>query len=121
MNKYKKVEVEWLDAQSSFGLAQPIEELIDMELTTTYSTGYLLHEDDEKIILGFMLFGENMVKHDQTIPKGIIRKITTLVNSDSLIEKLYKDPEPCCHGVRKEDAIKIINEINHETNKINKK
>lgn len=111
MNKYKKVEVEWLDAQSGFGLAQPIEELIDTELTTTYSIGYLLHEDDEKIILGFMLFGENMVKHDQTIPKGMIKKITTIINSENLIKELYKDPEPCCHGVREKDAIRIIKEV----------
>lgn len=79
MDKYPKVEVEWLDAQSGFGLAQPIEELIDIGLITTYSTGYLLHEDDEKIILGFMLFGEDMVKHDQIIPKGMVKKITKLI------------------------------------------
>lgn len=78
MDKYPKVEVEWFDAQSSFGLASPIEELINVKLTTTYSTGYLLHEDKEKIILGFMLFGEDMVKHDQLIPKGMIKKITKL-------------------------------------------
>lgn len=76
--KYPKVEVEWLDAQSGFGLAQPIEELKEIELTITYSTGYLLHKDKEKIILGFMLFGEDMVKHDQVIPRGMIKKITYL-------------------------------------------
>ena len=79
MDKYQKVEVEWVDAQSGFGVAQPIEELINIKLTTTYSTGYLLHENKERIILGFMLFGEDMVKHDQIIPKGMIKKITKLI------------------------------------------
>lgn len=78
MDKYQRVEVEWIDAQSGFGQAQLIEELINTELVSTYSTGYLLHEDKEKIILGFMLFGEDMVKHDQIIPKGMIKKITKL-------------------------------------------
>lgn len=81
MEKYPIVEVEWFDAQSGFGLAQPIEELKETELVTTYSTGYLLHEDKEKIILGFMLFGEDMVKHDQMIPRGMIKKITKLKES----------------------------------------
>jgi len=25
-----------------------------------------------------------------------------------LKEELYKDPEPCCHGIRERDAFKII-------------
>ena len=74
--KYKIVEVEWLDAQSWFGIAQPIEELIsEFEIINTFSTGYLLYECKKYIILGFMLFGEDMVKHSQLIPKGMIKEI----------------------------------------------
>lgn len=81
--KFKQVEVEWLDAQAGFGQAMLIEELIKEEPQITFSTGYLLHEDKEKIILGFMLFGEDMVKHSQLIPKGMIKKINVLsINQD---------------------------------------
>ena len=77
--KYKLVEVEWLDAQTGFGIAQYVEELIDeAKPLHTFSVGYLLYECKEYIILGFMLFGTDMVKHNQLIPKGMIKKITTL-------------------------------------------
>ena len=77
--KYKIVEVEWTDAQSGFGNAEFVEDLIkDFIPTTTFSIGYLLHENKEYIILGFMLFGSDMVKHNQLIPKGMIKKINKL-------------------------------------------
>ena len=77
--KYKVIEVEWLDAQSGFGNAQYVEDLCLVELNPknmnyTFSVGYLLHEDKEKIILGFMLFGNDMVKHNQMIPKSLIKR-----------------------------------------------
>ena len=74
--KYKIVEIEWIDAQAGFGQATFIEDLIQSPPLITHSIGYLLHEDKEKVILGFMLFGEDTVKHSQLIPKGIIIKIT---------------------------------------------
>ncbi len=73
--KYKIVEVEWLDAQSGFGNAQYVEELTHEKPEHTFSIGYLLYECKDHIILGFMLFGEDMVKHNQLIPRGIIKKI----------------------------------------------
>ena len=77
--KYKIVEVEWLDAQSGFGSAEPIEELIkDWKPLHSFSTGYLLYECKDYIILGFMLFGEDMVKHNQLIPRGMIKKVKYL-------------------------------------------
>ena len=77
--KYKIVEVEWVDAQSGFGQAEYIEDVIsNCNLVTTFSAGYLLHEDKEKVILGFMLFSDEMVKHKQMIPKGMIKKIKIL-------------------------------------------
>lgn len=77
--KYDIVEIEWLDAQSGFGQAETVEELIEYHKPIiTHSIGYLLYECEEYLILGFMMFGEEMVKHNQLIPKGMIRQKTTL-------------------------------------------
>ncbi len=75
MVKYKIVEVEWIDAQAGFGQATFIEDLIESPPLITHSVGYLLHKDKEKVILGFMLFGEDTVKHSQLIPRGTIKNI----------------------------------------------
>lgn len=77
-NKFKIVEVEWVDAQTGFGQATFIEDLIESPPLITHSVGYLLHKDKEKIILGFMLFGEDTVKHSQLIPRGMVQKIRRL-------------------------------------------
>ena len=77
--KYRIVEVEWLDAQSGFSSPLTIEELEREEPVHTLSVGYLLKEDDEKVILGFMMFGdEGVFKHWQLIPKGMIKKMRTM-------------------------------------------
>lgn len=79
LNHYCKVEVEWLDAQTGFGNAQYVDELIEQPKPQhTFSVGYLLYECKDYIILGFMLFGEDMVKHNQLIPRGMIKKIRYL-------------------------------------------
>ena len=87
MNKYNKVEVIWFDAQTHSGYAEDIGELKNWKPVESHSFGYLLHEDKEKIILGFLLFiGEEMpdqVKHCQMIPKGMIKKVR-------VIEKFYE-------------------------------
>ena len=73
------VKVDWLDAQSGFSSPLTIEELESEEPIITSSVGYLLKEDEKKIILGFMMFGdEGMFKHWQLIPKGMVQKITKL-------------------------------------------
>lgn len=68
------IEIEWTDAQSSTD-AIPIEELKQHPLIKTKSVGYLLHQDQEKIILGFMDFGEGLIKHYQIIPIGMVKSI----------------------------------------------
>ena len=74
--EYKIVEIEWLDAQSGFGNAQYVDELIhDTKPLHSFSVGYLLYDCEEYVILGFMLFGEDMIKHNQLIPRGMIKKI----------------------------------------------
>ncbi len=75
-DKYKIIEVEWFDAQSGFGQAEFVDDLIKQcKPIHTFSVGYLLNENKDSILLGFMLFGEDMVKHNQLIPKGMIKKI----------------------------------------------
>jgi hypothetical protein len=60
-----------------------LEELEREKPLHTYSVGYLLKEDDEKIILGFMMFGEDgFFKHWQLIPKGMIKKLSLLNNKE---------------------------------------
>ena len=78
MKKYDVVEVEWLDAQSGFSSPLTIEELETEKPLHTFSVGYLIKEDQEKVILGFMLFGDEMFKHWQLIPRGMIKRITKL-------------------------------------------
>ena len=79
MNKI--VEVEWLDAQSGFSQPLNLEELEREEPLHTFSVGYLLKEDKEKVILGFMMFGdEGFFKHWQLIPKGMIKNIREVKN-----------------------------------------
>ncbi len=77
--EYKMVEVEWFDAQSAFGQAEFIDEAVkNMKPIHTFSIGYLLNEDKKSVLLGFMLFGDQMVKHNQLIPRGMIVKIREL-------------------------------------------
>jgi len=77
--KNKIVEVEWFDAQSGFSSPLNLEELEREEPIHSFSVGYLLKEDKDKIILGFMMFGnEGMFKHWQLIPKGMIKNIRSL-------------------------------------------
>jgi len=78
----KIVEVSWIDAQSSMD-AMTLSELEKQKPFETKSCGYLIKEDEEKIILGFMLFGFNvneepLLKHYQVIPKGMVKKIRVI-------------------------------------------
>ena len=76
---FKLVRVDWFDAQSGFASPMDIEELMSVPPVETTSVGCLVHEDKEKIVLGFMMFGkEEYFKHWQMIPKGMIKKITKL-------------------------------------------
>lgn len=70
----KKVEVKWIDAQSSLDVAE-LEELKDYQPLITKSCGYLVHEDKNKVVLCFMLFGDGLAKHWQVIPKKMVERI----------------------------------------------
>ncbi|KKN69308.1 hypothetical protein LCGC14_0441610 [marine sediment metagenome] len=76
---FEFVKVDWLDAQSGFSVPMDLEELMSVPMVETTSVGCLVHEDKEKIVLGFMMFGkEGYFKHWQMIPRGMIKKITKL-------------------------------------------
>jgi len=82
MLKLIPVEVEWIDAHSSLDCIT-IKELEESETPLVKSCGYLIKEDKEKVVLGFMCFGVNindelLLKHFQVIPKGMIKKIIKL-------------------------------------------
>lgn len=76
----KIVEVTWIDAQSSLNVysVEELRELGEEDLHITKSAGYLIYEDKEKVVLGFMLFGDDLVKHHQVIPRGMIKKIKVI-------------------------------------------
>jgi len=82
MKIYEVIEVVWFDAQTHSGYAEDIGKLEEWHPCLTHSVGYLLHEDKEKIILGFMTFQDdkeiNLVKHCQMIPRGMVKKIIKL-------------------------------------------
>ena len=78
VKKYDIVEVVWFDAQTHSGYAEDIGDVKDWDPVLSCSAGYLMHKDKEKIILGFMLFGEGTTKHCQMIPMGMVKKINKL-------------------------------------------
>lgn len=76
---FEFVRVDWLDAQSGFSSPLDLEELERVDPVETTSFGCLIKKDEKKIILGFMMFGnEGYFKHWQMIPRGMIRRITKL-------------------------------------------
>ena len=81
--KLKFVEVEWEDAQHSTDVIS-LSELKVIETVKTKSCGYLVKEDKERVILGFMLFDfdheDPLIKHYQAIPKGMVKKIKVINN-----------------------------------------
>ena len=72
------VEVTWLDAQSSMENWSMDEIKSNLEPLVSKSVGYLIHETEEYIILGFLMFSNEMCKHHQLIPKGMIKNINIL-------------------------------------------
>ena len=72
--KFKKVEVVWLDAQHTTD-SYYISEIKNLKPVRSKSMGYLIYEDKDYIVLSFLNFGNNLTKHHQCIPRGMIKKI----------------------------------------------
>ena len=83
-DKLIPVEVEWIDAQTGFGELQEIGEFKQkLEPFISLSCGYLLEDNKDYIILGFLLMDKKIteqtgVKYWQLIPRGMVKKITKL-------------------------------------------
>lgn len=94
-NNFPLVQVKWLDAQTGFAQLMPISEFKkDFKPFYNYSFGYLLEDNKDHIILGFLLMDseiideETGIKHWQLIPKGMVREITKLNSLNSNKESL---------------------------------
>ena len=83
MTKYEMVKVEWVDAQTGFGELQMVEEFKQkIEPFVSLSCGYLLEDNKDYIIVGFLLMDKEVtketgVKYWQLIPKRMIKKTQT--------------------------------------------
>lgn len=79
MNNTKIVKVTWIDAQRiELGVLQDYE-LADLDVLPCDIVGFLLHEDEEKIILSQEKWHDNRgQKYIHVIPKISIKKITEL-------------------------------------------
>ena len=73
ISKYRRIEVWWLDAQHGTTIIYP-EELKELRPLLTRNIGYLILEKEDYIVLGYMLFDNEGIKHWQLIPKGMIVK-----------------------------------------------
>lgn len=62
--KTSKVEVEWIDAQSSldYWSIDDLKKIKEKDLAHTKSCGYLVHKDKVRLILCFMLFGVGIIQ-----------------------------------------------------------
>ena len=76
MKKFDIVEVEWTDA-IAYSTKTFMKDLIQEDLPITISCGFLIHEDEQKVILVSMMY-EDILEQYQIIPKGMIKRITKL-------------------------------------------
>lgn len=79
----KIVKVEWKDAKTSYGTPITLEEAKEEQLVEAETIGYLLKDDDEKVIIASFCFfdddGEEMfLKTIHVIPKKTIKNIFEL-------------------------------------------
>ena len=74
----KILEVVWFDAQSSMQLFSAADAKKNFKPRITTSVGYLVEDNKDYILLAFMKFGNDMFKHWQVIPKGMIKKQTVI-------------------------------------------
>ena len=83
-SKHPKVEVEWLDATSDFKQMSLVEAQRKCQLDTRFTLGYLLHEDENKIVV-MQTYDPPEEEGDEesgadftTIPRGWVKNITYL-------------------------------------------
>ena len=78
--KYKTIEIWWLDAQHGTSILY-YEDLENLKPVLTRNIGYLIADKKTHIVLGYMLFDNDNVKHYQLIPKDMIVAYSELKGS----------------------------------------
>jgi hypothetical protein len=71
----KHVEIEWVDANILHGWQASFE---DCDLAESKESGYLVHEDKEKIIIARGYSKHGLYNSPMSIPKGCIKSIKEL-------------------------------------------
>jgi hypothetical protein len=74
------VEIVWFDAQSSLQQLSIKEAKKKIKPLLTKTIGYKIHENNEYILIAFMKNSNDIFKHWQVIPKGIIKESKTIKN-----------------------------------------
>jgi hypothetical protein len=82
MRKFPQVLVQWLDVCTiAFGKEEEISNVIKDELNHKYMVedcGFLIYEDDEKIVVSSSIFLGNKIKSCSIIPKNYIKNLKFL-------------------------------------------
>lgn len=82
MRKFPQVLVQWLDVCTvAFGKEEEISDVIKNEINHRYMVedcGFLIYEDDEKIVVSSSIFLGNKVKSCSIIPKNYIKNLKFL-------------------------------------------
>lgn len=80
-NEYDMVKVVWEDASSSLE-SIGVEGLKKLQTLMVASVGELIVKDEEKVILSFMSFSDNAIRHWQVIPRCSVHDIIYLKEAD---------------------------------------
>lgn len=72
---YKKVEVVWLDAQSSMESFTIDELKNELKPVLSRCLGYLIVDKPDYIVLGYTIFNVGLIKHHTCIPRDMIIEI----------------------------------------------
>lgn len=82
MRKFPQVLIQWLDVCTiAFGKEEEICDVIKNEINHRYMVedcGFLIYEDDEKIVVSSSIFLGNKVKSCSIIPKNYIKNLKFL-------------------------------------------
>jgi len=72
---YKKVDVVWLDAQSSMDSFTIDEIRNELSPVLSRSLGFLIVDKPDYIVLGYTIFDVGLIKHHTCIPRDMIISI----------------------------------------------
>lgn len=70
----KRVEIEWVDSRMAFCGWENEDEACDFELSQCKTTGYVIKETEDEIIV-VSSYGGGLIAGKSIIPKGCIKRI----------------------------------------------